>query len=183
VVDVMKRLFKFLSIYVIPLCLSSPQVAVAKPELRHVNGFQSIGLAAGSSLEAPCYSLDYTYHLNRVWQLGFGLGYARGEEAAIAMEQLGLESLLAYTCWSHESNYYTNLLAGCSLAYRWHENIRKRQQQTYLQLNFLLGCSLDLYLTNHCVLSLVLAPQIHSLNTNVLGLFQLLGMLGLEYAY
>lgn len=158
-------------------------MAETKPVLRHVNGFQGIGLSVGSTLEAPCCSLDYTYYLARAWQLKFALGYATGQQAAIAMDQLGLQTLLAYTIWSHQSNYYTNLLAGCNLAYRWQENIRKRQQQTYPQLNFLLGCGLDLYLTNHCILSLVLAPQIQSLNTNAIGLFQILGMLGLQYAY
>jgi hypothetical protein len=158
-------------------------MAETMPELRHVKGFQGIGLSTGATLEAPCFSLDYTYHLARAWQLKFALGYATGEQAAIAIDQLGLQTLLAYTLWSHQSNYYTNLLAGCNLAYRWQENIRKRQQQTYLQLGFLVGCDLELYVTNHCVLSLILAPQIHILNTDVLGLFQLLGMLGLQYAY
>jgi hypothetical protein len=181
----MRRSLKFVTIHVIFSYLLIAQVAKAetKPELRHVNGFQGIGLSAGTSLEAPCLSLDYTYHLARAWQLKFGLAYSTGQKAAIAMDQLGLQALLAYTCWSHQSNYYTNLLAGCNLAYRWQENMRKRQQQTYLQLDFLVGCGLETYLTNHLVLTLLLAPQIHSLNTDVLGLFQLLGMLGLQYAY
>lgn len=181
----MKRGLKFSPIYVILSCLLASQVARAepKPELRHVSGFQSIGLSTGATLEAPCYSLDYTYHLTRAWQIKFGLGYATAQQAAITMNQLGLQSLLGYTCWSHQSNYYTNLLAGCVLAYRWQENTRKRKQQTYIQLDFLVGCGLDFYLTNYCVLFILLAPQIHALHTDTPRVFQLLGMLGLQYAY
>jgi hypothetical protein len=180
----MRRSFKFL-LNVILLYLLATQVAMAqtKPELRLVNGFQGIGLSAGATLEAPCYSLEYAYQFNRDWQLKLGVGYATGQQAAIVMNQLGLQTLLAYTLWSHQSNYYTNLLAGCSLAYRWQENIRKKKQQTCFGLSFLVGGGLDLYLTNHCILTLLLVPQINSLNTSVLGLFQLVGMLGLEYAY
>jgi hypothetical protein len=181
----MKRWLQFTQIYVILSCLLSSQVAMAKPkpELRHVNSFQGIGLSAGLSLEAPCYGLDYTYHLARAWQLKFGLGYATGQQAAIAMDQLGLQALLAHTLCNYQNNYYTNVLGGCNLAYRWQENIRKRRQQTYFQLAFLLGCGLEIYVTNHWVLTLLLAPQIHTLNTNALGLFQLVGMLGLQYTY
>jgi hypothetical protein len=119
-----KGWMKFLKIYVILPCLLVAQVSMAepKPGLRHAKVFQGIGLSAGASLEAPCYSLEYTYHLARAWHLRFAL-YATEQQAAIAINQLGLQTLLAYTLWRHQSNYYMNLL-----------------------------------LTNHRVLSLLLAP-------------------------
>jgi hypothetical protein len=66
-VDAMRRTSKFLTIDVILFSLLAGQMAMAatKPELRHVKGFQGIGLSAGTTLEAPCCSLDYTYHLAR----------------------------------------------------------------------------------------------------------------------
>jgi hypothetical protein len=180
-----KRWLKFLKVYVIFSCLLATQVVMAEtiPVLRHVQGFQGLGFSAGTTLEMPCFSLDYAYHLARAWHLQFGLGYATGQKANLAIDQVGLQALFAHTFWSHQSNYYTNLLGGCNLAYRWQENIRRRQQQTYFGLGVLVGCGLELYLTNHWVLSLILIPQINCLNTDVLGLFQLLGMLGLQCAY
>jgi hypothetical protein len=180
-----KRWLKFFKVYVILSYLLTTQVAMAETTLvlRHVKGFQGIGLSGGSTLEAPCCSLDYIYHLARAWQLKFGLGYATGQKAHLAIDQVGLQALVAHTLWSHHSNYYTNVLGGCNLAYMWQENIRRRQQQTYFGLGILVGCGLELYLTNHLILSLLLAPQINCLNTDVLGMFQILGMLGLQCTY
>ena len=180
-----KRWLTFLKGFIIISCLLVTHTTLAGPisELRHVQGFQELGLSGGSSLDAPCHSLDYIFHLTRTWHLQFGLGYATGQKPNLAMDEIGLQALLAHTLWSHQSNYYTNLLGGCNLAYRWQENLRRRQQKTYFGLGILVGCGLELYLTNHLVLSLLLAPQIHCLNTDVLGMFQLLGMLGLQFTY
>ncbi|MHB9147580.1 MAG: hypothetical protein ACYC2U_04060 [Candidatus Amoebophilus sp.] len=159
---------------------------MASPALRHVQGFQSLGLSVGSSLEAPCLSLDYTYHLSRVWHLQFSLGYAGGQKSHLIMNQLGLQALVARTLWSHQSNYYVNLLGGCNLGYRWQENIKgvkRKHKQNCPALSLLVGCGVELYLTNKLVLSLSLTPQVHSLNTDIVGMFQLLGTVGLHFAY
>ena len=109
-----KRGLKFFKVYVIFSYLLTTQVSMAEtmPVVRHIRGFQALGLSAGSTLEAPCLSLDYTVHLARAWHLQFGLGYANGQKAHLVMDQVGLQSLLAHTLWSHQSNYYTDLLAG-----------------------------------------------------------------------
>lgn len=159
---------------------------MASPELRHVQGFQSLGLSIGSSLEAPCLGLDYTYHLSRVWHLQFGLGYAGVQKPHLTMNQLELEALAARTLWSHQSNYYVNLLGGCDLAYRWQKKIKgikRKQEQNCPTLSFLVGCCLELYLTNRLVVTLSLTPQIYCLNTDIVGMFQLLGTVGLHFAY
>jgi hypothetical protein len=180
-----KRWLTFLKGCIIISCLLVTHTTLAGPisELRHVKGFQGLGLSTGTSLEAPCYSLNYIYHLARTWHLQFDLGYATGQKHHLAMDEVGLQALLAHTLCSHQTNYYTNVLGGCNLAYVWQENIRRRQQKTYFGLGILVGCGLELYLTNQLILSLLLAPQINCLNTDVLGMFQLLGMLGLQCTY
>src|SRR5689334_15566838 len=100
-----KRWLKFLKRFIIIACLliTSRTLAAPTPELRHIRGFQGIGLSAGTSLEAPCFSLDYTVHLARTWHLQFGLGYATGQKGHLAMDQIGLQALLAHTLWSYQS--------------------------------------------------------------------------------
>ena len=159
---------------------------MASPELRHVQGFQNLGLIVGSSLEAPYLSVDYIYHLSRVWHLQLSLGYLGTQKPHVTMDQLGLQALVARTLWSHQSNYYVNLLGGCNLGYRWQENIKgtkRKQEQNCSALSLLLGCALELYLTNRLVVSVSLTPQVHSLNTDIVGMFQFLGTVGLHFAY
>lgn len=151
--------------------------------LRHVQGFQGLELSAGAGLELPLLSLSYTYYLTRVWHLTLALGMASGAVERLTMNDSWLLPLVAYTLWSHQSNYYVSGLAGCLLANRWQEHARSKQQQEYFRLGLVLGGELEIYLSNLLVLVLTLSPQIHFLHTNVLGWVHWMGTVGLRITF